>query len=57
MENLCEKHSFGYEPLRLINIGCPVCLTEQLRELQTELDAAKKELKYCQDLLNVDSKP
>ena len=40
---LCKKHRFGYEPLRVIELdvagkNCVLCLVEEIKQLQAELD-------------------
>ena len=37
MSDLCKKHKFGYEPLRLIASGCPLCLADKNKELHRAL--------------------
>ena len=38
MGNLCKKHSFGYEPLKLLfGESCILCSREQVKHLKAEM--------------------
>lgn len=52
MSDLCKKHQFGYEPMRLLTFGCPLCLLDDFRELQVEIDKLKEEIKKAYERMD-----
>ena len=51
-QELCKKHSFGYEPLKVIGLSvagksCPLCLAEENAYLQAENKRLKEALEIA----------
>ena len=53
-DNLCKKHSFGYEPLKVIGLNvagkdCLLCLAEENTKFQAENKLLKEALEKIRD--------